>query len=281
MEIWDAYNECYEKVGIDLVRGEKIPDGLFHLVSEVIVQHKDGDFLAVQRDFSKQNYPGKYEITAGGSVLKGETVIECAKRELFEETGIVCSYLQQIFDICYINSQSIYFGYFCKVDCLKTDIKLQKNETISYKWIPKDKVVEFVNSSDYVRLHRKRALPYIISKAEQPFYEKSSILGCIVNVTVDRQLGSFHPKHKDIYYPVNYGFVSGIIAPDGKEQDAYILGVSVPIKKFTGKIIAVVHRKNDVEDKWVVVPEDMNFSKQQIAELINFQERYFDIDIIM
>ena len=62
------------------------------------------------------------------------------------------------------------------------------------------------------------------------------MLGEIVKVVVDRPLGSYHPEHKDIYYPINYGFVEGIIAPDGEEQDAYILGVDVPVKEFTGKI---------------------------------------------
>ena len=80
------------------------------------------------------------------------------------------------------------------------------------------------------------------------------MLGKIVKVTVDRPLGSRHPSYDDIIYPINYGYVKGIIAPDGEEQDAYILGVDKPIKEYTGKIIAIVHRLNDVEDKWVVAP---------------------------
>ncbi len=67
------------------------------------------------------------------------------------------------------------------------------------------------------------------------------MLGRIVAVTVDRPMGSFHPKHKDIYYPINYGYIEGIIAPDGEEQDAYILGVDKPVDKFTGKVIAIIH----------------------------------------
>ena len=106
------------------------------------------------------------------------------------------------------------------------------------------------------------------------------MIGTIVTVTVDRPLGSFHPKHPDIYYPVNYGYIEGVFAPDGEEQDAYILGVDVPVAAFTGKIIAIIHRKDDVEDKWVVVPEDMHFSKNEIERLTHFQEQYFHIQII-
>ena len=101
-----------------------------------------------------------------------------------------------------------------------------------------------------------------------------------VTVTIDRPLGSRHPKYTDMIYPVNYGFVEGIIAPDGEEQDAYVLGIDYPIEKFTGKVIAIVHRTNDVEDKWVVAYENMTFSKEEIEKKVAFQEKYFKHEII-
>lgn len=107
------------------------------------------------------------------------------------------------------------------------------------------------------------------------------MIGDIVTVTVDRPLGSCHPQHKDMMYPVNYGYVKGVIAPDGEEQDAYILGVDKAVKEFTGKIIAVVHRLDDVEDKWVVCPEDLTFSKKEIYEQIRFTEQYFQSEIVV
>lgn len=107
------------------------------------------------------------------------------------------------------------------------------------------------------------------------------MIGNIVKVTVDRPLGSNHPKHKDIYYPINYGYIEGIIAPDGEEQDAYILGVNKPVKEFVGKIIAIIHRFDDVEEKWVVVPEDVSFTKEEIMQQVEFQEKYFKSEIRM
>lgn len=107
------------------------------------------------------------------------------------------------------------------------------------------------------------------------------VIGKTVHVTVDRPLGSVHPNFKNIVYPVNYGFVKGIIAPDGEEQDVYILGIDVPVKEFSGKIIAVIHRLNDVEDKWIVAPEGCVFSKEEIIKATFFQEQYFDIEVIM
>ena len=107
------------------------------------------------------------------------------------------------------------------------------------------------------------------------------MIGDIVTVTVDRPLGSYHPDYKDMYYPVNYGYIKGIMAPDGEEQDAYILGVHEPVEKFTGKIIAIVHRSDDIEEKWVVCPRDMTFSKEEITEQIRFQEQFFQSEIVM
>lgn len=101
------------------------------------------------------------------------------------------------------------------------------------------------------------------------------MIGKTVTVTVDRPLGSAHPDFPEMIYSVNYGYIEGIIAPDGEEQDAYILGVSQPVKQFSGRIIAIVRRADDVEEKWVVCPLDQTFTKQEIADLIRFQEQYF------
>ena len=107
------------------------------------------------------------------------------------------------------------------------------------------------------------------------------MIGQIVKVVVDRPLGSVHPKHKDLIYSVNYGYVPDVITADCEEQDAYILGIDEPVAEFVGKIIAIIHRKNDIEDKWVVAPKNMSFSKEEIADLVEFQEKFFDTEILM
>lgn len=107
------------------------------------------------------------------------------------------------------------------------------------------------------------------------------IIGRTVKVVVDRPLGTCHPKHKTVYYSVNYGYIPDVIAPDGEEQDAYILGVNEPVSEFSGKVIAVIHRIDDVEDKWVVAPENMIFTKEEIMKLTDFQEKYFRSEIRM
>lgn len=98
------------------------------------------------------------------------------------------------------------------------------------------------------------------------------LLGKMVHVEVDRPIGY---RHGDIVYPINYGYIPGVIAGDGEEQDAYILGVSEPIASFDGRVVAAIRRKNDCEDKLVVAPDGMVFHQGEIAEAVHFQEQYF------
>ena len=106
-------------------------------------------------------------------------------------------------------------------------------------------------------------------------------LGSKVQVIIDRPLGSVHPKHASLYYPINYGYIAGIIAPDGDEQDAYIVGVDKPLTTYTGIVIAIITRFDDVEEKWVVAPENCSFTREMIREQVYFQEQYFDTQIQM
>jgi len=100
-----------------------------------------------------------------------------------------------------------------------------------------------------------------------------------ITVKIDRPLGTKHPKH-NYFYSCNYGFVPDTIAPDGKEIDAYVLGVFTPIEEFEGVCIAVIHRTNDDDDKLIIVPEGNTYSDEQIRALIEFQERFFESEIV-
>ena len=104
-------------------------------------------------------------------------------------------------------------------------------------------------------------------------------IGKMVEVKIDREFGSKHPKHGFIY-PLNYGYIPNTISGDGEELDCYVLGVFEPIKEFKGKCIAIIHRTNDSDDKLVIVPEQVEYSNEAIEALIEFQERFFKHIII-
>lgn len=106
-----------------------------------------------------------------------------------------------------------------------------------------------------------------------------SFLGKTVTITIDRPIGTAHPKHPNILYPINYGYIAGELAPDNEELDVYILGVDKPLEQVRGQIIAIVHRNNDIEDKLVSAPDGACFTADEIAALVRFQEQFYDSDI--
>ncbi len=135
MELWDAYDESLNKIDdVVLIRGEQIPSNCFHLVCEIIVKHKDGSYLIIQRD-NRKHLGGMWEATAGGSALQGENPLSCARRELREETGIIADNLVEIGRVLHHGHKSFYVEYLCITDVDKESIILQEGETSDYKWI--------------------------------------------------------------------------------------------------------------------------------------------------
>lgn len=164
MEIWDA---CYRDgtlAGIDLIRGQEVADGLYHVICEVLVCHTDGEYLLMRRDLNKPVYPGYYEATAGGSALKGEDKWDCIKRELREETGISCEEFQQVGHFIQDENHCIFDSFVCVTDCAKDSVILQAGETIDYKWISEAEFIEFVNSEEMIDTQKQRYENYFREK---------------------------------------------------------------------------------------------------------------------
>lgn len=163
-EQWDAYLEDGTHAGVDLVRGRPIPDGLYHLVAEVLVVHCDGDYLLMRRDLHKATYPGCWEPGAGGSVVKGEQAEDGARRELFEETGITAGALEPLGRSLDRERHSIYCCYLCRCDVDRDAIVLQPGETIDYRWVSEADFLYFMdNTPDMARL-RARFAGYLQSR---------------------------------------------------------------------------------------------------------------------
>ncbi len=107
-----------------------------------------------------------------------------------------------------------------------------------------------------------------------------SYLGKRIVIVIDRPMGYTHHKEKySLTYPINYGYIPGVLGGDGEELDVYLLGVNEPVVEYECKIIAIVHRHNDIEDKLVAVPEGMSFTKEEIEKAVHFQEQYYYTEI--
>lgn len=128
-------------------------------------------------------------------------------------------------------------------------------------------------------VRRKRKMKQLYEQPREIHVDRSA-LHKEVHVVIDRPLGSTHPKHANIVYEVNYGYVPDVIGGDGEEQDVYVLGVDEPISEFDGVVVAIIHRRNDNENKWVVVPRGYEVSDEEIAAKTKFQEKYFETVIV-
>lgn len=102
-------------------------------------------------------------------------------------------------------------------------------------------------------------------------------LGKNVRIEIDRPIGYVHVKEKyTLKYDINYGYIPNVLGGDGEELDVYLLAVDTPVTEYSGRVIGIAHRRNDVEDKLVMVPEGIYMSADEIYERISFQEKYYD-----
>lgn len=234
---------------------------------------KDGKFLAMHK---QKVIHDKYELP-GGRVQFGETIENALKREILEETGFEVMPRKIVDSWNYVDEpnqhQIVGVIYYCEIIGEKAEVVLS-GEHDKYKWLSPNEYDE-LNVLFYNEMKNFDWTSVGLNQTS------NQIIGMNIKVKIDRPLGSAHPKYPDMIYPVNYGYIEGIIGGDGDEQDVYLLGVNKPVDEYTGRVIGIIHRFNDNEDKWIVAPENMSFSKKEILEIISFQEKYYESILIM
>ena len=159
MELWDLYKKDGTPAGIEHIRGEKMPNGLYHIVGGVAVRHVDGTYLLLQRDWNKPGWPGLWELGASGSVLKGESPLQGAVRELYEKCGINSGELELLF--MSRGKDAFYYNYLCITDCPKDSIVLQEGETVAYRWVSREELLHFMHSDEAIPTQKERWLPHL------------------------------------------------------------------------------------------------------------------------
>lgn len=276
MELWDLYDVCRRPLGRTHLRGEALPDGAYHIAVHVWIKNGAGLYLMSKRSADRYSYPLKWECP-GGSVVAGESSLDGALREVFEEIGVrldpakgsvlfskVRPDFNDIMDVWV-------FGYEGDAD-LEAATTAEVCETA---WMTREQILGLYRSGELVS-----TLDYFFCAFDREEPDYSGVIGSRVTGRTDRPLGSRHPRHPEMIYPVNYGYADGYIGGDGAPQDVYLLGPSGPVDAFSGTVIAVIHRYNDIEDKWVVIPDGEDISAPDLTddEIIGqtaFQEQYF------
>ena len=163
MEIWDLYDEQGQKTGEtwERSRAREIPEGMYHIVCDILIRHQDGTFLLTLRDPNKDIYPGCLEASAGGSALAGETPKQAARREMLEETGLAAENLTLIGMTRRPKSRSMVYAWLAVVDCDKDSIRLQQGETVGYQWADVPTFFRMLREEPVLKIQYPRYKPYL------------------------------------------------------------------------------------------------------------------------
>lgn len=276
MEVWDLYTKYRERTGKEHIRGVQIPQGYYHLVVHVWIRNRKGEYLLSQRAANRPTFPLLWECV-GGSVLKGESSVEGAVREVKEEVGLALDPIngKKIFSKIRETVDGKSFQDIMDVWLFEYDGELHleeatTDEAAACKWMSAGEIKKLYDAGELVH-----TLDYFFCVFEKTEPDYSDIIGKTVTGIIDRPLGSSHPRHPDMIYPVNYGYVEGVMADDGAEQDVYVFGTDEPLEKFEGKVIRVFHRFNDAEDKWIVSLDGNDIPDDKLLGDIAFQEQFF------
>ena len=279
MEKWDLYTKYREKTGKVQIRGEQIPKDFYHLVVHVWIRNRKGEYLISQRSGSRPTFPLMWECV-GGSVLMGESSIDGALREAKEEVGLDLKPENGKLLFTKLRGTDDKYGSKKFNDIMDVwlfeydgDLHLEDattDEVADCRWMTVSEIRKLYEDNKLVQ-----TLDYFfcVMEADEPDY--SYIIGKMVSGTVDRPLGTAHPRHPEMIYPINYGYVNNVLAGDGAEQDVYLFGTNKPLKRFQGKVVAVWHRFDDVEDKWIVSLNGEDIAEEKILGDISFQEQFY------
>ncbi len=263
---------------------------LFFKLSWVWIINENNEILVQRRAKNKKFGSLQWDMSAAGHVQASETPEECIARETFEEIGIQRNKKDFEFMGLWENLKDFNFAYVYLLKTPKsTKFTLNKKEVFEVEWLSFDKFVKLIYSDEFC-MHSKDYKDWIVRILKLKLNKNvgneivlsknltcsSDFVGTLVEVTIERPLGSRHPKH-GFLYPVNYGYIAGTISADGEELDAYVLGEMVPLNNFVGRVIAVIHRTSKTsfgDDKLIVVADGKNYTNEEIKTMTDFQENW-------
>ncbi len=248
--------------------------------------------LAVKDGKVLLTYEAKKDVymSPGGGREGNESFEECCIRELKEESGydvVPTEAFLVIYEYCFDTCYEAHY-FLCDITG-QGEANLTPTEIdhgVCPRWLPIEEAIEvFSHYDEKTEDHRSLYLREFTVLNKYLEYKKrkdlvKSFLGKTVEIKMDRPLGFVHKKENySLTYPINYGYIPGVIGGDGEDLDVYLLGVNVPVKEYTAKIIGIAHRHNDNEDKLIAAPVGTSFSAAEIENAIYFQEQYYDTDI--
>ena len=259
-ELWDLYDREGKRTGEIFERGfgtyQKIPQGRYHLVSDVLVQNKDGRFLLCKRHMEKDVYPGFWEASAGGSAKVGELPGECARRELKEETGLETDQLDLINVVFREPSHSLIYCYVARVDVDPDSVILQEEETVDYKWVDAAGLLDYSVSDVAIKTSVERY---------ENFYNVIKL--AVQNIHVRKAFSKDVPRVKTLFTEMMRTIYKTDEVEDGYEDgylDKFFSGTGdfIYVAEAEGEVIAFLSVEEHNENERFIYLDDLSVTEK-------------------
>ena len=162
MEYWDIYDVERKKTGKEIVRGEELKENEYHLVVHACIFNSNGEMLIQQRQSFKDGWPNMWDLTCGGSAIKGETSQMAVKRELFEELGIEID-INNIRPNFTVNFDKGFNDiYLINKDIDLTTLKFQYEEVQNAKWASREEIISMILKGEFIPFLKVQFLEYLL-----------------------------------------------------------------------------------------------------------------------
>lgn len=272
-EIIDLYDDA-RRIIRQATRGQYIPNGLNRMIVHAWFVNSRGDILLQQRLGSAKKFPNKWGPTGGG-VQTGETSWDACVRECTEEIGITPDIKNAVWVGSFKRPKHFIDVWMIRQDINIADIKMQPDEVQSVQWASPSKILEIKSDNDFVpstKFGYYMVLKYL-QKSRPIQIAPSEMLHNMTTVKIDKPMGNNRP--------VNIGLIPGTRSSDGNPIRAYVLGPNIALKRFSGRVIAVIHHENSAtDDMLVVAPDKTDIDNITITNEISFNEKSHKYTII-
>lgn len=149
MELWDILTAEGEPTGRTIVRGAStLKSGEYHLVVHIWPLNDYGSILIQKRTKSKRLMPDTWAAT-GGAATTGETSLEAASRELYEELGIKPEPGEMQLVKRIKRRNSLLDVWTIKKNVRVPELHLQKSEVAEAKWVSMDTLNTMIENGDF------------------------------------------------------------------------------------------------------------------------------------
>ena len=125
--------------------------GFYHKPVWIWIVNDNNEILVQKRAACKKKNPNKWDMPSAGHVLAGETIIEGAIRETYEELGIKTNESDYKFMFEYIRDCGFELAqvYLLKLNLNIDDFKLRETEVSEVKWLKYDDFKKLLFSDDF------------------------------------------------------------------------------------------------------------------------------------